>query len=160
MRYACTPRARVLLLRSCVSRIYISSFRLPSFSFTEIRVDRVGFSFYFYNSSSRCVRAGCSIVVVASAFWLPFFTFSFKIQVYIKSLAVGSCCVSVYSIVHLRYIRPRASAARGCANAAPVAMPPPTETSIEGCPGLVGDACARQLDGGVDGRRPPYRRRG
>ena len=29
----------------------------------------------------------------------------------------------------------------------------------EGCSGLVGDACARQLDGGVDGRRPPYPRR-
>ena len=48
--------------------------------------------------------------------------------------------------------------ARGCANAAPAAMPPPTEAR-EGCSGLVGDACARQLDGGVDGRRPPYRRR-
>ena len=28
----------------------------------------------------------------------------------------------------------------------------PTEAR-EGCPGLVGDPCARQLDGGVDGRR-------
>ena len=37
----------------------------------------------------------------------------------------------------------------------PAAMLPPTE-SREGCSGLVGDACARQLDGGVDGRRPPY----
>ena len=31
-------------------------------------------------------------------------------------------------------------------------MPPPTEAK-EGCSGLVGEACARQLDGGVDGRR-------
>ena len=68
------------------------------------------------------------------------------------------------SYVHLRYIwlkkigRTRASAARGCANAAPAAMPLPTEAR-EGCSGLVGDACARQLDGGVDGRRPPHCRR-
>ena len=54
--------------------------------------------------------------------------------------------------------RTRASAARGCANTAPAAMPPPTEAR-EGCSGLVGEACARQLDGGVDGRRTPYRRR-
>ena len=54
--------------------------------------------------------------------------------------------------------RLRGSRTRGCANAAPAAMPPPTEAR-EGCSGLVGDACARQLDGGVDGRRPPYRRR-
>ena len=32
------------------------------------------------------------------------------------------------------------------------AMPPPTEAR-EDCSGLVGEACARQLDGGVDGRR-------
>ena len=53
--------------------------------------------------------------------------------------------------------RIRAPAARGCANAAPAAMPPPTEAR-EGCSGLMGDACARQLDGGVDTadvRRPP-----
>ena len=52
----------------------------------------------------------------------------------------------------------RASAARGCANpnAAPTAMPLPTEAR-EGCSGLVGEACARQLDGGVDGQRPSYR---
>ena len=42
-------------------------------------------------------------------------------------------------------------------DAAPAAMTPPTEAR-EGCSGLVGDACARQLDGGVDGRRPPYGR--
>ena len=64
--------------------------------------------------------------------------------------------------LHYRWVkkigRTRASAARGCANAAPAAMPPPTEAR-EGCSGIVGDACARQLDGGVDGRRPPYRRR-
>ena len=48
--------------------------------------------------------------------------------------------------------------ARECPNAAPAAMPPPTEAR-EGCSVLVGDACARQLDGGVDGRRPPYRQR-
>ena len=37
-----------------------------------------------------------------------------------------------------------------CANAAPAAMPPPTEAR-EGCSGLMGDACARQLelDGGT-----------
>ena len=46
------------------------------------------------------------------------------------------------SFVHLRYIwvkkfgRTRASAARGCANAAPAAMPQPTEAR-EGCSGLV-----------------------
>lgn len=34
----------------------------------------------------------------------------------------------------------------------------PTEVR-EGCPGLVGDACARQLDGGVLGRRLPHPRR-
>ena len=33
-------------------------------------------------------------------------------------------------------------------------MPSPTEAR-EGCSGLVGDACARQLDGVVDGRRHP-----
>ena len=48
--------------------------------------------------------------------------------------------------------RTRAASAarpRGCANAAPAAMPPPTEAR-EGCSGLMGDACAaRQLDGGV-----------
>ena len=65
---------------------------------------------------------------------------------------------------HMPYIwlrkigRTRASGARECANAAPAAMPLPTEAN-EGCSGLVGDACVRQLDGGVDGRRPPYRRR-
>ena len=32
----------------------------------------------------------------------------------------------------------------GCANAAPAAMPLPTEAR-DGCSGLVGDACARQL---------------
>ena len=61
---------------------------------------------------------------------------------------------------HSRYIwvkkigRLRGSRTRGCANAAPAAMPPPTEAR-EGYSGLMGDACARQLDGGVDGRRPP-----
>ena len=29
------------------------------------------------------------------------------------------------------------------------------QSQSEGCSGLVGEACARQLDGGVDGRRPP-----
>ena len=73
----------------------------------------------------------------------------------------GSLCEYM---VHLRYKlvrkigRLRGSRTRGCANAAPAAMPPPTEAR-EGCSGLMGDACARQLDGGVDGRRPPYRRR-
>ena len=50
--------------------------------------------------------------------------------------------------------RTLASAARECANTAPAAMPLPTEAR-EGCSGLVGDACAHQLDGGVDGQRPP-----
>ena len=54
-----------------------------------------------------------------------------------------------------KFGRTRASAARGCANAAPAAMPQPTEAR-EGCSGLVGEACARQLDGVVDGRRPPH----
>ena len=45
---------------------------------------------------------------------------------------------------------PSASATQGCANAAPAAMPQPTEAR-EGCSGLVGDVCARQLDGVVDG---------
>ena len=43
---------------------------------------------------------------------------------------------------------------RRCPNAAPAAMPLPTEAR-EGSSGLVGDACARQLDGGDDDRRPP-----
>ena len=50
--------------------------------------------------------------------------------------------------------RTRGSAARGCANAAPAAMPPPTEAR-EGCSGLVGDACTRQLDVVDDDRRHP-----
>ena len=57
------------------------------------------------------------------------------------------------SLVHLHFLRyiwlkkigrTRGSAARGCANAAPAAMPPATKAR-EGCSGLVGDACARQL---------------
>ena len=84
------------------------------------------------------------------------------------SLSAGSRLparlVGVEYMVHLRYIwrkkigRTRSSAARVRERAAPAAMPPPTEAR-EGCSGLVGEACARQLDGGVDGRRPPYRRR-
>ena len=50
------------------------------------------------------------------------------------------------------------SRTRPCPNAVQAAMPLPTEAR-EGSSGLVGDACACQLDGGVDGRRPPYRRR-
>ena len=38
------------------------------------------------------------------------------------------------------------SRTRRCSNAAPAAMPPPTDAR-EGCSGLVGDACTRQLDG-------------
>ena len=66
------------------------------------------------------------------------------------------------SFGHLRYIRLKkigrtrrrpleGARTRGTS----AAMPPPTEAR-EGCPGLVGDACARQLDDGVDGRRPPF----
>ena len=39
-------------------------------------------------------------------------------------------------------------------NAAPAGMPLSTEAG-EGSSGLVGDACARQLDGVVDDGRPP-----
>ena len=50
--------------------------------------------------------------------------------------------------------RPLEGAAResecGTSGHAPMAMPPPTEAK-EGCSGLVGEACARQLNGGVDG---------
>ena len=76
----------------------------------------------------------------------------------------GSLCES---FVHSRYIwvkkigvrtDPSVGRSRGCANAAPAAMPPSSEAR-EGCSGLVGEACARQLDGGVDGRRPPYPQR-
>ena len=74
---------------------------------------------------------------------------SFAYMHYGPALATGSLCES---FTHLRYKwvkkigRTRASAARGCANTAPAAMPPPTEAR-EGCSGLVGEACARQLDG-------------
>ena len=66
------------------------------------------------------------------------------------------------SYAHSRYIwlkkigRPRRPALGRCpnGNAAPAAMPLPTEAR-EGSSGLVGDAFARQLDGVVDNRRPP-----
>ena len=63
----------------------------------------------------------------------------------------GSLCEYMWYI-KLRYKlvrkigRLRGSRTRGCANAAPAAMPPPTEAR-EGCSGLMGDACAHQLDG-------------
>ena len=100
-------------------------------------------------------------------------TYRYVIREVISPRSVVVSCISPISgsfcesFGHSRYIwvkkigrlsEVRALEARGCANAAPAAMPPPTEAR-EGCSGLVGEACARQLDGGVDGRRPPYRRR-
>ena len=45
-----------------------------------------------------------------------------------------------------KFGRTRASAARGCANTAPAAMPQPTEAR-EGCSGLVGEACVHATSG-------------
>ena len=62
------------------------------------------------------------------------------------------------SFAHMRYIwlkkfgRTRASRTRRCENTAPTTMPSPTEAG-EGSSGLVGDTCARHLDGVDDDRR-------
>ena len=62
---------------------------------------------------------------------------------------------------HTREERPRPSTMTGCSTSRERGTSghaaAPTEAR-EGCSGLVGEACARQLDGGVDGRRPPHPR--